>query len=201
MAAITQTISPVSPLAPPPDPRVPSTFDAIAYTFSTSLKTTGDQISEVLVGELNTFKDQANSLRDEVNISRDQAIAAKNASENQASIATAKAELVNAALLAVEAALDVFDDRYLGSKTSDPVLDNDGNPLAMGALYYYTNPDPLLNKLKIYDSALAVWTAVGFVPTAHTGLSGLEADDHPQYLTQQRLNAAIQSKLFFYGGF
>ena len=33
---------------------------------------------------------------------------------------------------------DQFDDRYLGAKTVDPTLDNDGNVLAVGALYYNT---------------------------------------------------------------
>lgn len=34
------------------------------------------------------------------------------------------------------AAFDSFDDRYLGTKTSDPTLDNDGNALVAGALYF-----------------------------------------------------------------
>lgn len=41
-----------------------------------------------------------------------------------------------AAKVAAEAAYDSFDDRYLGSKTSDPALDNDGNALLVGALYF-----------------------------------------------------------------
>jgi hypothetical protein len=31
---------------------------------------------------------------------------------------------------------DAFDDRYLGSKASNPLLDNDGNTLLVGALYW-----------------------------------------------------------------
>jgi hypothetical protein len=31
---------------------------------------------------------------------------------------------------------DQFDDRYLGSKTTPPTLDNDGNALLTGALYF-----------------------------------------------------------------
>lgn len=35
-----------------------------------------------------------------------------------------------------EASYDSFDDRYLGSKSSAPTLDNDGNTLLTGALYW-----------------------------------------------------------------
>jgi hypothetical protein len=45
--------------------------------------------------------------------------------------------------------LDSFDDRYLGTKTSDPTLDNDGNALAAGALYFSTTE----NVMKVYDGA------------------------------------------------
>ena len=40
-----------------------------------------------------------------------------------------------AAQAAAEAALDNFDDRFLGAKSSDPSVDNDGNALTDGALY------------------------------------------------------------------
>jgi len=43
-----------------------------------------------------------------------------------------------AAQAAAEAALDSFDDRYLGAKSSAPSVDNDGNALATGALYWNT---------------------------------------------------------------
>lgn len=39
---------------------------------------------------------------------------------------------------AAEAALDSFDDRYLGAKAVAPTLDNDGNALLIGALYWDT---------------------------------------------------------------
>ncbi|WP_310609242.1 hypothetical protein [Limnohabitans sp.] len=34
------------------------------------------------------------------------------------------------------AAFDSFDDRYLGAKSSDPTVDNDGNTLLTGAIYF-----------------------------------------------------------------
>lgn len=41
-----------------------------------------------------------------------------------------------AAADAAEAAYDSFDDRYLGAKSSPPTLDNDGDALIVGALYW-----------------------------------------------------------------
>lgn len=38
----------------------------------------------------------------------------------------------------VDATYDLFDDRYLGNKTEDPLTDNDGNPLQAGTLYFNT---------------------------------------------------------------
>lgn len=49
----------------------------------------------------------------------------------QASTATTQAGLA-------AAALDSFDDRYLGAKAADPTLDNDGNALITGAIYWNT---------------------------------------------------------------
>ena len=41
-----------------------------------------------------------------------------------------------ASAAAAEASYDSFDDRYLGSKATAPTLDNDGNALITGALYW-----------------------------------------------------------------
>ena len=57
-------------------------------------------------------------------------------------------------------ALDNFDDRYLGQKTADPTLDNDGDALVSGALYFNTTDDAM----KVYEGS--VWVA------AYASLSG-----------------------------
>lgn len=62
-----------------------------------------------------------------------------------------------AAQTAAEAALDSFDDRYLGSKTSDPTLDNDGNALLTGALYFNSTA----GQMKVYDGSVWVDTYAG----------------------------------------
>lgn len=41
-----------------------------------------------------------------------------------------------ASAAAAEAAYDSFDDRYLGAKSTAPTLDNDGNALVTGAIYW-----------------------------------------------------------------
>ncbi len=48
-------------------------------------------------------------------------------------------------------AYDNFDDRYLGSKTSDPTLDNDGNALVAGSLYF----NSVSGAMKVYTGS--VW--------------------------------------------
>jgi len=70
--------------------------------------------------------------------------------ETNAETAQAAAEAARDAALS---ALDNFDDRYLGAKASDPTLDNDGNALVSGALYFNTTS----NVMKVYDGS--VWRA------------------------------------------
>jgi hypothetical protein len=67
------------------------------------------------------------------------AASASTSATNAATSATDAASAQTAAEAARDATLaafDSFDDRYLGSKTSDPTVDNDGNALVAGALYY-----------------------------------------------------------------
>jgi hypothetical protein len=63
---------------------------------------------------------------------------------------------VAAMKLAVETIYDTFDDRFLGTKTSDPTLDNDGNPLLDGAMYFNTS----VTALKVYDLDNNLWYSI-----------------------------------------
>lgn len=69
--------------------------------------------------------------------------------ETAAEAAQAAAESARDATLA---AYDSFDDRYLGAKIADPVLDNDGNALQAGELYFNT----VSNVMKVYTGTLWV---------------------------------------------
>ena len=57
---------------------------------------------------------------------------------NSATAASTSASSAASSAAAAAASLDSFDDRYLGAKSSAPTLDNDGNALITGALYYDT---------------------------------------------------------------
>jgi hypothetical protein len=65
---------------------------------------------------------------------------------NVASIQSALAAASQASA-AAELALDSFDDVYLGAKAVAPTVDNDGNALQEGSLYFNTTS----KKLKVYD--------------------------------------------------
>lgn len=54
-----------------------------------------------------------------------------------------------AAQAAAELALDNFTDTYLGAFASDPTVDNDGNALTTGDLYFNTTS----NELKVYNGS------------------------------------------------
>ena len=69
------------------------------------------------------------------------------AAANSATAAAASESAAQTAQAAAEAALDTIDDDFLGSKASDPTLDNDGNALADTALYFNTTD----NVMKVYD--------------------------------------------------
>jgi hypothetical protein len=99
------------------------------------------------------------------------------AAKDAAEVAQTAAE---AAKDAAEAVYDDFDDRYLGSKASDPSVDNDGDALSAGALYWNTTD----NSMKVYTGsswgdAIGATSLPVFVYTAtggETSVSG--ADDN-----------------------
>ena len=77
--------------------------------------------------------------------------ASTSASSAATSASSASTSASSAATSASSAAAsyDQFDDRYLGSKTSDPTLDNDGNALITGALYF----NSVVNAMKVYNGS------------------------------------------------
>jgi hypothetical protein len=85
---------------------------------------------------------------------------AASTSESNASTSASNASTsaTNAATSATNAAnsYDSFDDRYLGAKSTAPTLDNDGNALLTGALYWNTTG----NQLYVWTGS--AWDAAAF---------------------------------------
>ena len=105
---------------------------ATSAATSASTATTQAGIATTKAGEASTSA--TNAASSATSASTSASTATTKASE--ASTAKTAAETAQAA---AEAALDSFDDRYLGQKSSDPTLDNDGAALVDGALYYNTS--------------------------------------------------------------
>ena len=92
-----------------------------------------------------------------------------NNSSNFANTASNSANAANSARDAALAAADNFDDVYLGSKTADPTLDNDGDALTAGDLYY----NSIATVLKYYTGS--AWVAI-----TSGGITDLVQDTTPQ---------------------
>jgi hypothetical protein len=80
---------------------------------------------------------------------------ATNAATSAASAATSATAAATSATSAADSATsaaasyDSFDDRYLGAKSSPPSVDNDGNALITGALYWNTS----VNKMYVWSGS------------------------------------------------
>jgi hypothetical protein len=83
--------------------------------------------------ETNAETAQAAAATSATNASNSASAASTSATNASNSASAAATSATNAA-----ASYDAFDDRYLGSKSSNPTVDNDGNTLISGALYFNT---------------------------------------------------------------
>lgn len=102
------------------------------------------------------------------------ASAAATSALNASNSATSASNSANAAANSASAAAtsyDEFDDRYLGSKTSNPTTDNDGNALLTGALYW----NSVAGEMRVYSGTAwqaAYLPAAGYLPISGGALTG-----------------------------
>lgn len=122
-----------------------ATSDGSAATYATNAQ---NSATAAATSETNAATSATNAATSETNASTSET----NAATSATAAATSEA---NAA-----ASYDDFDDRYLGAKASDPTLDNDGDALITGALYFNTTDDVM----KVYEGTS--WVA------AYASLSG-----------------------------
>ncbi len=86
----------------------------------------------------------------------------------QAGISTTQATAAAASATAAAASADAFDDTYLGAKSSDPTLDNDGDVLNSGDLYFNT----VSNVMMVYSGS--AWQAAAVSASGFVTLTGTE---------------------------
>lgn len=106
------------------------------------------------------------------------ALASKNAAAASATAAAGSASTAQAAQLATVAArdqtlaaFDSFDDRYVGAFAEDPTLDNDGNGLVAGTIYFNTTA----GEMRVYTGTIWVAAYVSgntFLPLTGGTLTG-----------------------------
>jgi hypothetical protein len=120
---------------------------------------------------LSTLVDTATTAAAGATTSATSAATSASNSANSAAAASTSATSAAASATAAAASYDSFDDRYLGAKSSAPSVDNDGNALITGALYFDTTTPGM------YVWTGSAWTVMatsGDIEsvTAGTGLSG-----------------------------
>lgn len=125
------------------DSLAPSAFDAVLANVNEATQ------------EAQTAANQATLAASTAIAARNDAQTAETSAETAAAAAllnanTATTQATNAATSATAAAASFadFNDRYLGAKSTAPTVDNDGNPLQVGTLYY----DTTLDQMRVYTT-------------------------------------------------
>jgi hypothetical protein len=120
--------------------------------------------SNASTSESNAATSESNAATSESNA----ATSASNAATSESNAATSESNAAASAAAAATAA-DNFDDVYLGSKTADPTLDNDGDALTEGDLYYNS-----------VGTVLKYYTGSAWVSITSGGITDLVQDTTPQ---------------------
>lgn len=152
-------------------------------------------IATTKAGEASASATSASNSAASATTKANEASASATSASNSANTATTKANEASSsataaynAQLAAEAVFDNFDDKYLGAKATAPTVDNDGNPLVTGALFFKTTAP---KGIYVYDAELSAWSIFSYIPTSHGTLSGRsDADSHPMS-SITGLNAAL----------
>ena len=99
--------------------------------------------------EAATSATTATTKASEASTSATNAASSATSASTSASTATTKASEASTSAANAASSYDSFDDRYLGAKSSAPSVDNDGDALITGALYFDTTSD----SMKVYSGS------------------------------------------------
>jgi hypothetical protein len=156
---------------------------------------TGEARTDSDVTEVRIIADEAEGYKDQAATSASAAASSASAAataETNAETAEANAETAEAnaeaaqaaaeaAQAAAEAVYDDFDDRYLGAKSSNPSVDNDGDALTAGALYFNTT----VPEMRVYTGS--AWTGL----SASSGVASFNTRTGAVTLTDTDVNTAL----------
>lgn len=156
---------------------------------------TGEARTDSDVTEVRIIADEAEGYKDQAATSASAAASSASAAataETNAETAEANAETAEAnaeaaqaaaeaAQAAAEAVYDDFDDRYLGAKSSNPTVDNDGDALTAGALYFNTT----VPEMRVYTGSS--WTGLA----ASSGVASFNTRTGAVTLTDTDVNTAL----------
>jgi hypothetical protein len=168
-----------------------------ASSASTSASTATTQAGIATTKAVEAATSATNAATSESNAATSETNAATSESNAASSATAAAASQVSAAASAASAAsaFDNFDDTYLGSYSSDPIVDNDGDALVQGALYFNSTA----NEMRVFDggSWIAASSAGGasltlFEYTATAGQTTFSgADDNAATLSYTLANIIV----------
>jgi len=150
-----------------------ATAAANSATAAATSATSADSAASIAIAQASNASASASAAATSATSAANSATAAATSATSAAASATAAATSATSAAssaTSAEAAWDSFDDRYLGPKASAPTVDNDGNPLTAGVIYYNTTD----GNMYVYSgSAWVVFTSSGDITAVNAG-NGLQ---------------------------
>ena len=149
---------------------------AVAADLVATNQDTIDTAADVVLAEadkVQTGLDRVATAADKVATNADVVLTAADEVLTRADTVLTAADVVSSAASAAAAAasFDSFDDRYLGAKSTDPTVDNDGATLLDGTLYFNTTA----NNMRVYDLGGTTWNVLDALP------QGLATTDSPTF--------------------
>lgn len=161
---------------------------------ATTSATTATNQATIATNQATTATNQATIATNQAATSTTQASAASasaSSASTSASTATTQASNASASATAAAASYDSFDDRYLGAKASNPTLDNDGNALLVGALYFNSTSSTMLNWTgSAWVSVAAATTAGAVVNTPAGNIAAITVQEALNELDTEKANIA-----------
>jgi hypothetical protein len=172
-----------------------------ATSASTSASTATTQAGIATTQATNASNSASAAATSATNAANSASAAATSATNAATSATNASNSATSAATSATNAAnsFDAFDDRYLGNKASAPSLDNDGNALINGALYF----DTTLNIMRVYSTTggwQSITNALASEPIRHSVRPSLLLDFANTKTLDPRITFTRASTGTFYDG-